>query len=265
MGELRKRVIAGICLAPLIIAAFFFLPKDMFFLFLVFVSLLAIFEVLSINNLSDRFFIMFLAIFSSIPLYLKSFEAYLLWILLSALIYIIIKMFFLKDGGNNINVFIIKGTAILIFCEVFIVLPLIYFYFLKVINPYLPLVVLFSIWASDICAYFFGKTFGKRLLVPHISPKKTYAGLAGAIIGSMIVIVVSYNITGMGIAESLFVGAMTGLLGQVGDIFESIVKRVNEVKDSSALIPGHGGILDRIDSFIFTTPFLYHYLAGVKL
>jgi phosphatidate cytidylyltransferase len=69
----------------------------------------------------------------------------------------------------------------------------------------------------------------------------------------------------MGILETVIVGATIGILTQMGDILESAGKRVCAIKDSSRLIPGHGGILDRIDSFIFTAPFLYHYLTGVKI
>jgi phosphatidate cytidylyltransferase len=127
---------------------------------------------------------------------------------------------------------------------------------------YFPIILLLTIWASDTSAYFMGKTFGKRLLAPRISPKKTFAGLFGALFGGAVLTLAFGRMLGMDIIESIVVGSMIGLLGQLGDIFESIAKRVYGVKDSSALIPGHGGMLDRIDSFLFSTPFLYHYLSG---
>jgi len=265
VGELKKRIIAGICLAPLIVLIFYFLPPALFFIFLVIVALAATIEVLSISMVRERILISALVACSSLPLYIKSYEVYILWIILSVLIYFAVRVFVMRSSIQGVYGDIIKGMTVIVFIEIFIVLPLVYFYFLKGINTYLPFIVLFSIWASDITAYFFGKGFGRRPLAPHISPKKTIEGLLGAATGSMVVMVLSFKITGLGIYESILVGALTGVLGQMGDIFESVGKRFCDVKDSSGLIPGHGGILDRIDSFIFTTPFLYHYITGIRL
>jgi phosphatidate cytidylyltransferase len=80
----------------------------------------------------------------------------------------------------------------------------------------------------------------------------------------MIVMALSSKLMGTGITESIIMGGLIGLLGQIGDIFETVGKRVCDVKDSSSLLPGHGGILDRIDSLIFTAPFVYHYFTGIK-
>ena len=129
-------------------------------------------------------------------------------------------------------------------------------------NLYFPIILVITIWASDTGAYFIGKTFGKKRLAPRISPKKTYAGLFGALFGGVVLTLAFGKLLGIDVFESIVVGAMIGLLGQLGDIFESIAKRVYNVKDSSGLIPGHGGMLDRIDSFLFSTLFLYHYLVG---
>ena len=112
-------------------------------------------------------------------------------------------------------------------------------------------------------AYFVGKNFGKRLLVPRISPKKTWAGLGGALAGGVIIVVLARAILHIDLWHAIAAGILVGLLGQAGDIFESAAKRIFGAKDSSGLIPGHGGILDRLDSFIFTAPFFYYFLYGV--
>jgi phosphatidate cytidylyltransferase len=111
---------------------------------------------------------------------------------------------------------------------------------------------IFIIMASDTTAYFAGRAWGKHPMAPSISPKKTWEGAAGGFIASIIVAL------GLGIFFSislnywflLIFGVCIGLLAQIGDLVESLLKRNNGVKDSGKLLPGHGGILDRIDSFI---------------
>jgi phosphatidate cytidylyltransferase len=107
------------------------------------------------------------------------------------------------------------------------------------------------VWAADICAYFTGRLIGGRKLAPAISPQKTWAGLFGAILGGMAAgIVVAY---GMGLASLTSLGILGGVLAvieQFGDLFESALKRHYGVKDSGRLIPGHGGILDRVDGLV---------------
>lgn len=265
MGELKKRVIAGLCLGPFIVGLFFFLPPELFYIFLAIIVLLATIEATNIAMVKERVLIGVLALISSVLLYLRYNGIYTMWIMCSVFIYFILKAFVFKNYESGVYTDIARGVVVLLFSEVFIVIPLVYFYFLKRLNVYLPLIVLCSIWTSDIFAYFLGKSFGKRPLVPHISPKKTLEGLFGAVLGSTIVVLSTMKLTGFGVFESIWVGIAMGLLGQGGDIFESTWKRLCGIKDSSALIPGHGGILDRIDSFIFTTPFLYHYIVVFKM
>ncbi len=117
--------------------------------------------------------------------------------------------------------------------------------------------ILFIIWAMDIGAYFAGSLIGGPKLVPKASPNKTWAGLIG---GALTACLVSWlaggylNIAG----NQVLIGAGIGLAlwSQLGDIIESLVKRHFKVKDSGAIIPGHGGVLDRIDSLLFTLPVL---------
>jgi phosphatidate cytidylyltransferase len=265
VGELKKRVIAGIFLAPLTAFLFYILPLKWFFAFLAIVAVLAVFEGITMVKIPNKHLSLFIIIFCFVPLYYKSYQAYIMWLIGSPLIYLLIRLAFNRGNTEDLNKEIIQAVSAILLCEVFIILPLFYVYMLKELNNYLPLILLFALWSSDTCAYFAGKTFGKTPLVPQISPKKTFEGLMGAIFGSMLIIVLTIRLSGLSLTNSLIIGFLIGLLGQLGDIFESISKRVSGVKDSSSLIPGHGGVLDRIDSFIFTAPFFYNMysLAGL--
>jgi phosphatidate cytidylyltransferase len=118
---------------------------------------------------------------------------------------------------------------------------------------------------SDMGAYLTGSLLGKHLMVPHISPKKTWEGFAGALffstLGSYGMIALMGNRLGLlDWKHAAFLGLLLGFAAVVGDLAESILKRATGVKDSGALLPGIGGALDLIDSLLFTAPILYFYL-----
>ena len=123
------------------------------------------------------------------------------------------------------------------------------------LSPWVVLLVLSSIWLADSGAYFFGKQFGKRKLAPTISPGKTWEGFVGAL---FVVSLFSIAMTYYGFVNSymsiLFFNLIL-ILSVEGDLFESYIKRMAKVKDSGDLIPGHGGVLDRIDSLCSSLPF----------
>jgi phosphatidate cytidylyltransferase len=265
VNELSKRVLTGCCLAPPIVFIFYFLPGKWFFLFIAAVSACAVIELVRMVDAKEKYFLVLLALLCLVPLYLQSYRAYALCLLFSPAVYLLAACARRRGDKEKIVNEIMSALNSLFLGQVFIVLPLFYFYLLKGLSASFPLILLFTIWASDIGAFVAGKNFGKRPLAPLISPKKTVEGLLGAMVGSIIIVVLASRFLRLGIPQAILLGALLGFLGQTGDIFESLWKRVNNVKDSSSLIPGHGGILDRIDSFIFTTPLLYHYLAGANL
>ena len=119
-----------------------------------------------------------------------------------------------------------------------------------------------TVWAGDITALLSGSFFGRHKLYPKISPNKTYEGLLGAIVGSILVALAFAGLfiprLGKGLCILLAIGL--GIFGQLGDFTESMLKRSAKVKDSGSLIPGHGGMLDRLDSFLFSAPFLHYSL-----
>jgi phosphatidate cytidylyltransferase len=217
---------------------------------------------ISISGTKQKFLVGILAVLSVIPLHGGSLSAFIIWLMFSPLVFLIYRMIASGEDTLGVNEEIAGQVTVLVVAQIFVVLPLYYLYRLREVNLYFPIILVVTIWASDTGAYFIGKTFGKKRLAPRISPKKTYAGLFGALFGGAVLTLAFGRVLGIDRLESIAVGAMIGLFGQLGDIFESIVKRVYNVKDSSGLIPGHGGMLDRIDSFLFSTPFFYHYLMG---
>jgi phosphatidate cytidylyltransferase len=122
--------------------------------------------------------------------------------------------------------------------------------------------VLFVIMAGDTSAYFIGRRFGSKKLAPELSPAKTVEGAWGYVAGSVVGGIAGMWIFSMQISvwESAFVSVVLSVLGQTGDLFESWIKRVFAVKDSGTLLPGHGGLLDRLDSLIFPAVFATYYL-----
>ena len=118
---------------------------------------------------------------------------------------------------------------------------------------------------TDIGAYFTGRAFGRHKLFPRLSPAKTWEGFAGGIVVAMVGSLAFQHFTGghfgkltMGRIDAVILGALLSLSGVVGDLFESLLKRAGNVKDSSAIVPGMGGILDVIDSPLFGAPLLYY-------
>ena len=125
--------------------------------------------------------------------------------------------------------------------------------------------LLICIWSCDTFAYFIGASLGKHKLSPSVSPKKTVEGFIGGILGAVAVAFVFYYrfFKSAELEHLLVISIFVSLIGQIGDLTESLFKRDAEIKDSSQIIPGHGGILDRFDSLLFVSPIVYYYLKFV--
>lgn len=114
-------------------------------------------------------------------------------------------------------------------------------------------------WISDSGAYFAGRFFGQHLLFPSLSPKKTVeGGLGGLLVTVLVVAPVSYFLLDFTLAKALIIGSAVSISSQAGDLFESSLKRILDVKDLGNFLPGHGGVLDRVDSLLFTAPAVYY-------
>jgi phosphatidate cytidylyltransferase len=143
---------------------------------------------------------------------------------------------------------------------------------------YLIVFILFSVWGGDIAAYYIGKNFGRHKLAPVVSPNKSWEGAVASVIASVgIALLVFHFREGinnlfshepdapilspdhLGLLEIILFGVISNVAAQFGDLFESALKRGAGVKDSSTLLPGHGGVLDRIDALLFAIPVVWYY------
>lgn len=117
-------------------------------------------------------------------------------------------------------------------------------------------------WLQDTAAYFVGRALGRHKMAPVLSPKKSWEGAAGGFVASILTAMLAVATLGLPISypAATLIGAAAGVAGPLGDLVESLIKRQIGIKDSGQLIPGHGGILDRIDSLLFTAPVVYYLI-----
>lgn len=133
-------------------------------------------------------------------------------------------------------------------------------------GAFLVLTIFVSVWACDTVAYFVGVKFGKHKLFPRVSPKKTWEGAAGGFVGAVaaFTLMATYYMPQMPLVHAIACGVIVGVMGQVGDLAESLLKRDASVKDTSQILPGHGGLLDRFDSILFVAPLILIYLIVIS-
>ena len=118
-------------------------------------------------------------------------------------------------------------------------------------------------WANDTCAYFAGRFLGRRKLYAEVSPNKTWEGFFGGMLGSIAGMFIgrAFFFPNFAVVDCLLLGLGGGLLGPLGDLCESMLKRAYQVKDSGKIIPGHGGLLDRVDALLFNAPLVFLYVT----
>jgi len=266
-SENFKRVTVALIGIPLILIASY-LGGFYFFIFVAAISLLSFYEfsLLVKNKNSDLNFILgSIIIFILLLNQYKSFTQLELIILLSSLSLLVFELF------RN------KGSAILNLGSTFLGIFYIGIFSASLISirefyssindsnnygAFFIISILASIWIGDSAAYYGGITFGRHKLFPRVSPKKSWEGaIFGFIfsVGTLILAkVIVLNLSSW--SDVLVIGIIIGLVGQIGDLVESLIKRDSEVKDSSTFIPGHGGFFDRFDSLLFSAPAIWVYL-----
>ncbi|HYL09810.1 MAG TPA: phosphatidate cytidylyltransferase [Candidatus Acidoferrales bacterium] len=130
-------------------------------------------------------------------------------------------------------------------------------------GPRLLLFALVLVWAGDTAAYFTGRSIGRWKMAPSLSPNKTWEGAAANLLASLVVGMIFARWTGIGLRPMLVGATLANIAGQIGDLVESAYKRSAGAKDSGGLLPGHGGMLDRIDALVFAVPVVWYYFKLV--
>ena len=164
-----------------------------------------------------------------------------------------------------------ENMGITILGWLYVVLPLVILNYLmwnaesQQWDNYLPVLSVFIfVWTSDTFAYLIGRKLGKHKLFERISPKKTWEGFIGGIVFTVIAGAVFAYFTKQNYVNFMILGAVISVFGTLGDLVESMLKRSLKVKDSGNILPGHGGILDRIDAVIFVIPIAYFYFSVIQ-
>lgn len=124
---------------------------------------------------------------------------------------------------------------------------------------------LFSTWGADTLAYFTGRAFGRHKFWPRLSPKKTWEGIGGGFVGGMLLGGIVASLSSIPLLHGIIIGFLVSALSPLGDLSVSMMKRYTGVKDSSQLIPGHGGLLDRVDSLLFSLIIVFYYATWVLM
>ncbi|MCP2619157.1 phosphatidate cytidylyltransferase [Candidatus Aminicenantes bacterium AC-335-K20] len=262
---MRKRLPTAFFLILIVYLGVKFLPLLGFFLFLQIVIILALYEFYKLlpKKVSPQIIIGFIfAIFIAFYFYYNKIDfKFIIFIFL--LVLSIYYLVWIKDE-NKLAIF--PSSLALTFLSVFYVsFTLNHLFYIQKKSSSLVLFLLTVVYLGDTGAYMFGKLWGKRKLVPIASPNKTWEGAIGGVIFSILGAIIGHFLflKEISVAKAILSSIFISFIGQLSDPVESLFKRVVKVKDSSSILPGHGGILDRIDSLILAAPFFYYYIIFI--
>ncbi|HEY5535810.1 MAG TPA: phosphatidate cytidylyltransferase [Ignavibacteria bacterium] len=263
-SNLTKRVLVGVIGIPLLLFIFY-KGGYFFFAFSLVVEILCLFEFYNIFKNKGIYPLKSVSIFLYTGLLTISFVApghpeYVMLLFILSTLLIFTFEIFRTEKRSPLNP-VISAAGFL-----YITLPLLILNLFYVSGEKLPqnfnyvIYIFVLIWVCDTFAYFGGRLFGKHKL-STISPKKTIEGSISGFIFTIAAALIFHLILPdkLNTADALITGSIIGTFGQIGDLFESMLKRYCDVKDSSNIIPGHGGVLDRFDSLIFVAPLIYIY------
>ena len=257
MNETLKRSISGAVYVVLLIASLQFSIESFFVLFGIFL-VIAIYEFCNLVALKKVFPIL-IGIGVYLLCYKMTFSRTNDQLLLAFTLIVFVKCFFFLFENKKLN---IDTASKYVYLIGYVLFPFILITKIPMgINGYNPKIIIsifILIWTNDTFAFIVGKSIGKHKLFERISPKKTIEGFIG---GLLFCILASYFISVYYIEGALFIwmiiAAIVDVFGTIGDLIESKFKRIAGVKDSGTIMPGHGGVLDRLDSIIFVAPIIY--------
>lgn len=258
-SALVKRHVVALLFLPVFISYLYFLPPLPYFLALVtVVGAAALWEFFAMYNVPRNLSVPGV-VTGAILIYLASRhpEYFLHGIAAGMFLLVLLRLFFMKGPSGSMAEIGPLGTGFIYICGL-----ISYQWFLRMELRGLEYIFLLylSVWLSDSMALYIGSSLGKRKLCPSISPNKTVEGAIGSVIGGALGAVITktvFDITEISFVSIILIGAAMGITSMVGDLIESLFKRDAGVKDSSTLIPGHGGVLDKIDGMLISGPVLY--------
>lgn len=256
---LKTRIITALVLVAVFLPALFLSSNMAWSIGMLIISLLALFEwarLIDTSQTSAIFYTAICAALGAAALFMMKSNGFH-WMLYQSLIAFIIALgFWLLIVPVLLTKFVVVQNKLLLLLLGFLLIGPLWLALVstKLLDPLLLLALLSTIWIADTAAYFFGKNFGKHKLAPSISPGKTWEGVAGALLAVSVFGAILYFSGAVSSLVILPLLWLTATLGVIGDLFESLIKRQMNKKDSGNLLPGHGGILDRIDGLIPSLP-----------
>ena len=270
---LKTRIITALILIAGFIPALFLLPNTYWALAMLLISLLALHEwasMIKLSSMQRNVYLVIAAVAGLIVIPLIEKVGFHVFFFKSLLVFFVTALFWLFVVPVWLKTrCVVKSKLAMALLGLALIAPLwLALICAKSADPWLLLALLATIWIADSAAYFAGKNFGKHKLAPSISPGKTWEGVAGALIGVTIfgaILYFSFGIHTLALFPGLW---LVTLFGVAGDLFESMMKRQMNLKDSGSLLPGHGGILDRIDGVIPSFPiailmiYAYNYFVS---
>ncbi len=260
MTNLLRRATSGFIYAVLFITAIMY-SKESYIILISFFGLISLrefFKLLKFNNYVIYLLFIGLIFLPYLPID-TFFIKLLLALSLSGSVQLLFNLLFKrkKYPSNSIQKFDICVRYLLFSFTFLILLPFVS----GVYEQSVILTLIILIWVNDSFAFFVGKNFGKRKLFESVSPKKTIEGFFGGVLFSLIAaFILSYFCDFLSLTNLIVISLIASILGTAGDLVESKFKRQANTKDSGNIMPGHGGILDRLDSLLFVAPFVYLYI-----